>query len=395
MERSSSDAAGVRTRSSARRNDNAAFIAPTTGVIDLSCNTHIPPASRVPAGPSCALDTRIPLLSPSPSSSSPSSCSSASPTHSDPDDAWNLVPYHISWGHEYQEYRAGTLPGPEGDCIFLRSPTPLKNQRTTEACKKCRERKAKCTGGRPGCARCTARNYVCEYASEIAAAASSASDASPAPERLSSVAKNRKRRRDAAAPPTDAAAPPTDAAAPPTDAVRIASGDGRVSGYDAMVPVKLEDGPLLSFDTLGYPDSPTSATNWEGSTPSDEYSSGEPWAFAYPQSPLGSGDVSPTSFFEHDMATFIADEGARMHGGSAHAGILAPQPVRRSSVVELESGETSEGMGMGMDVGMGGGAQGGMDTMMMQVMYGESSGGICSSSPVEHELGYGIPVYIE
>lgn len=61
----------------------------------------------------------------------------------DADDAWNLIPYHVSWGHEYEEYRAGTLPGPEGNCIFLRSPTPLKNQRATEACKKCRERKAK------------------------------------------------------------------------------------------------------------------------------------------------------------------------------------------------------------------------------------------------------------
>lgn len=40
-------------------------------------------------------------------------------------------------------YRRGKLPGPEGDCIFLRSPTPVKNQRTSEACKKCRERKAK------------------------------------------------------------------------------------------------------------------------------------------------------------------------------------------------------------------------------------------------------------
>ena len=67
-------------------------------------------------------------------------------TSSDPDDAWNLIPYNVSWGHEYEEYRAGILPGPEGDCIFLRSPTPLRNQRASEACKKCRERKAKvCT----------------------------------------------------------------------------------------------------------------------------------------------------------------------------------------------------------------------------------------------------------
>ena len=81
--------------------------------------------------------------------SSPSSCSLPSPPSAsaslpnDADNAWNLIPYHVAWGPEYEEYRAGTLPGPEGDCIFLRSPTPLKNQRAVEACKKCRERKAK------------------------------------------------------------------------------------------------------------------------------------------------------------------------------------------------------------------------------------------------------------
>ena len=61
----------------------------------------------------------------------------------DPENAWNLVPYHIPWGSHYHGYKAGTLPGPDGKCIFLRSPTPLKNQRTGQACEKCRERKAK------------------------------------------------------------------------------------------------------------------------------------------------------------------------------------------------------------------------------------------------------------
>ena len=97
-----------------------------------------------------ALDTSI---SPTFSNFSPSTSSGYSipspesvSTSSDPDDAWNLIPYNVSWGHEYEEYRAGILPGPEGDCIFLRSPTPLRNQRASEACKKCRERKAKvCT----------------------------------------------------------------------------------------------------------------------------------------------------------------------------------------------------------------------------------------------------------
>ncbi|GJJ10856.1 hypothetical protein Clacol_005084 [Clathrus columnatus] len=59
------------------------------------------------------------------------------------DEPWNLVAYHIPWGPGYEGYEAGTLPGPDGTCIFLRSPTPLKRQRTVQACDKCRERKAK------------------------------------------------------------------------------------------------------------------------------------------------------------------------------------------------------------------------------------------------------------
>jgi hypothetical protein len=59
------------------------------------------------------------------------------------DDCWNLIPYNVPWGNSYHNYEYGTLPGPEGACIFLRSPTPVKNQRTSQACKKCRERKAK------------------------------------------------------------------------------------------------------------------------------------------------------------------------------------------------------------------------------------------------------------
>ena len=59
------------------------------------------------------------------------------------EDCWNLIPYNVPWGHNYHNYEYGTLPGPEGACIFLRSPTPVKSQRTSQACKKCRERKAK------------------------------------------------------------------------------------------------------------------------------------------------------------------------------------------------------------------------------------------------------------
>jgi hypothetical protein len=81
------------------------------------------------------------------SSSSQSSFSRASLTclspQPDEEDAWNLIPYNVPWGSDYYAYKSGTLPGPGGKSIFLRSPTPLKNQRTSQACKKCRERKAK------------------------------------------------------------------------------------------------------------------------------------------------------------------------------------------------------------------------------------------------------------
>lgn len=56
---------------------------------------------------------------------------------------WNLVPYDVPWGQDYYQYKQGTLPGPDGACLFLRSPTPVEKRRTLQACKMCRERKAK------------------------------------------------------------------------------------------------------------------------------------------------------------------------------------------------------------------------------------------------------------
>lgn len=62
-----------------------------------------------------------------------------------PDDIgqWELVPYDVPWGSEYYHYKAGTLPGPDGKCLFLRSPTPIEKRRAPQACRMCRERKAK------------------------------------------------------------------------------------------------------------------------------------------------------------------------------------------------------------------------------------------------------------
>ncbi|TFY62484.1 hypothetical protein EVJ58_g3833 [Rhodofomes roseus] len=70
--------------------------------------------------------------------------------NADGEDCWNLIPYHVPWGNEYCDYKPGSLPGPDGNCFFLRSPTPLKYKRT-------------CSGDRPACNRCVSRGYICQY----------------------------------------------------------------------------------------------------------------------------------------------------------------------------------------------------------------------------------------
>lgn len=67
----------------------------------------------------------------------------------DDEDCWNLIPYHVPWGNEYYDYTPGMLPGPDGQCFFYRSPTPLKFKRTMRACSKCRDRKAKVRAAAP------------------------------------------------------------------------------------------------------------------------------------------------------------------------------------------------------------------------------------------------------
>ncbi|KAF7368748.1 hypothetical protein MVEN_00199700 [Mycena venus] len=49
--------------------------------------------------------------------------------------------------------------------IFYRTPRPEHPRlRTSQACEKCRARKAKCSGDHPSCARCLARGLPCQYA---------------------------------------------------------------------------------------------------------------------------------------------------------------------------------------------------------------------------------------
>ncbi|KAL5521804.1 hypothetical protein ACEPAF_2552 [Sanghuangporus sanghuang] len=121
-------------------------------------------ASSIPQGIS-VFPSMTPVLD-SPSPDLDSEEGGESEEDADSEDVWDLIPYDISWGPTYYGYREGTLPGPEGKCVFLRSPTPLKYQRTGQACEKCRERKAKCSGSRPSCARCATRGLTCIYASE-------------------------------------------------------------------------------------------------------------------------------------------------------------------------------------------------------------------------------------
>ncbi|KAI0341320.1 hypothetical protein BDW22DRAFT_1358809 [Trametopsis cervina] len=103
----------------------------------------------------------------SPYSYSPSFTTSLPQTPDEDDDScWNLIPYDVPWGQDYFAYKAGSLPGPEGDCLFLRSPTPVEKRRTVRACEKCRERKAKCSGDRPSCVRCAEKGRPCVYTSD-------------------------------------------------------------------------------------------------------------------------------------------------------------------------------------------------------------------------------------
>lgn len=117
--------------------------------IDPLAMSHSLPHLRPEDNSSVGMSSRF-YSSPSANSSAMSPCYSSShsahasvPQTPDDDALWNLIPYDVPWGPDYFAYRAGRLPGPGGDCLFLRSPTPIEKRRTVRACEKCRERKAK------------------------------------------------------------------------------------------------------------------------------------------------------------------------------------------------------------------------------------------------------------
>lgn len=109
------------------------------------CLPHLPPEDYSPQSMSSSsssfLSANTSVMSPY--SSSHSTQASLPPTPEEDGTLWNLVPYDVPWGQDYFAYKAGRLPGPDGDCLFLRSPTPIEKKRTVRACEKCRERKAK------------------------------------------------------------------------------------------------------------------------------------------------------------------------------------------------------------------------------------------------------------
>ncbi|KAI0059022.1 hypothetical protein BV25DRAFT_1918922 [Artomyces pyxidatus] len=244
-----------------------------------------------------------PGYSPSPSSASVPSPLSATLT-SDPDGAWNLIPCRVSWAHEYEEYRGGTLPGPDGDCVFLRSPTPLKNQRASEACKKCRERKTKCTGAHPACARCTSRDYVCEYASQTA------TERRPI--------KVRRTLRDWL---------------PKLDLPRVQAGQSVGPEAPMHIPshevsVKNEESESMALRCI---DHRSTSACWEGSTPSNDFPMEEPWEF----SEFTAADEEFTRIHQPHLDGHLFSEYGSAHSLPSPSSILAPQPVHHSSLSHL------------------------------------------------------------
>ncbi|KAI0360271.1 hypothetical protein OH77DRAFT_1393123 [Trametes cingulata] len=255
--------------------------------------------------------------------STPTDQLSSSPLDAASEDSWNLIPYDVPWGPEYYHYKAGTLPGPDGACIFLRSPTPLKNRRTQKACNKCRQRKAKCSGTHPTCSRCLARGYICEYAEEEKRPAHNAG-------------RHRDSRRQ------------RDSSEEPSDDADCSSAEGDYPSPSestqpfAPRPLKLED-PEFSTPDLLYPDSASmsdsASSSAEYSSPWDDapYTSGVRYGYDTPSESFGEANMgdyydSPSytidthvhAYPSQHMSTVYFQQDAAQHAAAVHA----PRPVR-------------------------------------------------------------------
>ncbi|KAI8971324.1 hypothetical protein BD414DRAFT_449065 [Trametes punicea] len=264
-----------------------------------------------------------PVHTPSPSTPVNPPSSSYTLDASEPsEDSWNLIPYDVPWGPDYYHYSRGTLPGPDGACIFLRSPTPLKNKRTQTACNKCRQRKAKCSGDRPACTRCLARGYICEYVEE------ERRPVHASPPRGSHL------QRDSSEEPSDE----TEASSPEVD---CPSPEVQLFAPPAL---KMEDSDFSTPDLL-YADncstSDTASTDTDFRTTWDDAQYGEEARYWPPQCYQGTsameyydppsypgnlqvGDVQVHAYPPGDISTTYAPKDA----SQAPAGLHAPRPVR-------------------------------------------------------------------
>ena len=98
-----------------------------------------------PTSPDCTATSTSPRYTPYVVSSPEEAAWPATPPEelAEGETLWELIPYDVPWGEDFMDYTAGVLPGPEGNCLFLRSPTPVEKRRAAQACQMCRERKAK------------------------------------------------------------------------------------------------------------------------------------------------------------------------------------------------------------------------------------------------------------
>ena len=277
------------------------------------------------------------------------------------EDSWNLIPYDVPWGSEYYHYHAGTLPGPDGACIFLRSPTPLKNRRTQKACNKCRQRKAKvcrchpdttrttltpraplqCSGTRPACSRCLARGYICEYVEE-----------------------EPKRPSQSSATPATRPRPRARAQREPSECSDGAGSDSESSSYNYVHP-KSEDSepstpellhPSRDGSSLASTASPTQfASQWEDAH--HQYSMAASYGFDAPATEHYAADAAamheyydPSSYhLPDDIHACAPQDVSPVYASSVHA----PRPVRcGGSPPSFLTPEERLGAFQGMGVGV-------------------------------------------
>ncbi|GJE98336.1 Zn(II)2Cys6 transcription factor domain-containing protein [Phanerochaete sordida] len=227
------------------------------------------------------------------------------------DDPWNLRPYDVPWGHAYWKYKPGKLPGHDGDCLMLRSPTPIEQRRTAIACKHCRQRKAKCSGDQPACSRCAYSGRKCVYPDERRP---QPAIHAPRPSKTARgiLAKSFVRR---ASSPSGASSS-TDYSEAPYEDVQTKQED-----VDDAQPYLLYN---MASDQLQAWSPP-----YASSSPRSDYSS--PPSTTYCEVDFDPAGGQPLFFDYHEPIASTSAAAAAPSG----AGIFAPRPVRPSAAADL------------------------------------------------------------